>query len=436
MKVILTLIFALATIAAMATDKPNIILIMADDLGYECLGVNGAADYKSPNLDQMAADGMRFEHCYSQPICTPTRVKLMTGIYNKRNYERFGYLPTSQTTFANILQKEGYKTCVVGKWQLEGGLEGPKKFGFDEYCLWQLTRRPSRFPNPGLEINGKAVDFKNGEYGPTVVNDYALDFIKRNKDTPFLLYYPMILTHCPFEPTPDSKDWDPKSPGSKTYKGNDKYFGDMVTYMDKMVGRILKQLDDLKIADNTLVMFIGDNGTDKPVVTKMKDGTTIAGNKGSMKNAGNHVPFIVRWPGKINAGITSQEMVDFSDFLPTICDTASAAIPKELPINGHSMLPMFKGGKGPRQWAYVWYARNGGAKGSEFARNQRYKLYGNGKFYDMEKDPLEKKSLKTSELSEKNIGIHKMLSAAIEQYDGIRSEKVAQATKKKKPRKR
>jgi arylsulfatase A len=133
--------------------------------------------------------------------------------------------------------------------------------------------------------------------------------------------------------------------------------------------------------------------------------------------------------------MTSQEMIDFSDFLPTMCDAATIEIPKELPINGKSMLPVFNGSQGLRKWAYVWYARNGGAKGSEFARNQRYKLYGDGKFFDMEKDPLEKTVLKTSELSEKNIGIHKMLSAAIKQYDGIRSEEIAQANKKPKKNK-
>ena len=128
--------------APLSAVKPNIVFIMADDFGYECVGANGGTSYQTPVLDQMAKEGMRFEHCYSQPICTPSRVKLMTGISNMRNYGKFGFLDPKQTTFANLLKKEGYATCIVGKWQLQGGLEGPNKFGFDEYCLWQLNRRP------------------------------------------------------------------------------------------------------------------------------------------------------------------------------------------------------------------------------------------------------------------------------------------------------
>src|SRR5438876_2276642 len=200
-------------ITAHAADapKPNLILILADDLGYECLGCNGSTSYKTPALDRLAADGMRFRHCYVQPLCTPTRVQLMTGQYNVRNYIQFGLLHPEAITFGNLLKQAGYATGIAGKWQLSHGFDGPGKFGFDEYCLWQLTRRPPRYANPGLEINGKEIDYKKGEYGPDLVSDYVLDFIARKKNQPFFLYYPMMLTHPPFQPTPDSKDWDPKA---------------------------------------------------------------------------------------------------------------------------------------------------------------------------------------------------------------------------------
>ena len=272
-------------------NRPNIVMIMADDLGFETIGANGGTSYRTPVLDKMASEGLRFPHCYSQPICTPSRVKLMTGIYNVRNYAEFGLLEKSQRTFGNLLRDAGYKTCIVGKWQLGKDKALPKHFGFDEHCLWQLFRRPSRFASPGLEVNGVPKDYKPG-YGPDVVTDYALNFIDENKEKPFLLYYPMILTHCPFEPTPDSADWDPKSPGSKTYKGDAKYFGDMVSYMDNIVGRILDQLDKSGVRENTLVMFTGDNGTDTPVVSMMGD-IKVAGAKGKMTDGGNHVPLIV-----------------------------------------------------------------------------------------------------------------------------------------------
>jgi len=318
----LTLIALLAIIVTQAfaqSKRPNIVLIMADDMGFECVSANGAESYKTPHLDKLAETGMRFEHCYSQPICTPSRVQIMTGRYNSANYVAFGLLDPKAKTFGNVLQDAGYATCIVGKWQLKGGFEGPNKFGFDEYCLWQLTRRPNRYPNPGFEINGKEVDYKNGEYGPDVVSDYACDFIKRNAkgDKPFFVYYPMMLPHWPFEPTPDGKDWNPEfRRGDKAERGSmsdakngKKYFGGMVTYTDKMVGKLVKKLDELGVRDNTLVLFTCDNGTMGTILTKVrgKDGQgtkTIRGGKGSTPDAGTHVPFIASWPGRIKPGVS------------------------------------------------------------------------------------------------------------------------------------
>ena len=134
--------------------QPNIILILADDLGYETLGANGGESYKTPNLDRLAATGMRFEHCHVQPLCTPTRVQLMTGMYNVRNYIDFGTIDPQATTFGNLLKNAGYATGIAGKWQLGRDKDLPQRFGFDEACLWQHTRRPPRYANPGLEYNG------------------------------------------------------------------------------------------------------------------------------------------------------------------------------------------------------------------------------------------------------------------------------------------
>ncbi len=409
------MVIGLFLCSSLLANKPNIVLIMADDFGYECVGANGGTSYETPVLDRMAAEGMRFEHCYSQPICTPSRVKLMTGIVNIRNYVEFGLLDPKATTFAHLLKKEGYATCVVGKWQLLGGYEGPNKFGFDEYALWQLNRRPSRYPNGGLEINGKQVDYANGEYLPDVVSDYACEFIERNKEKPFLVYYPMILTHCPFEPTPDSKDWDAKSPGSPTYKGDAKYFGDMVTYMDKIIGKLLRKLEEAGVRENTLVVFVGDNGTDTPVVSTMH-GRQVAGAKGKMHDGGNRVPFIAHWPGTIPAGRVTQEIVDFSDFLPTFCEMSGIDVPKG--IDGKSLLETLKGSAAKhRDWIYMWYSRNGKNKvAKQFARNQRYKLYGDGRFFDIREDVLEEKALEEARLTEEQRGIRVMLQGAIDQY--------------------
>lgn len=412
-------------------ERPNIVLIMADDLGFECIGANGGTSYKTPVLDDLASQGVRFSHCYSQPICTPSRVKLMTGIYNVRNYAEFGLLEKSQTTFANLLRDSGYATCIVGKWQLGKDKSLPKHFGFDEHCLWQLLRRPSRYPSPGMEVNGEPIDFAPG-YGPDVATEYALEFIDRHHEQPFLLYYPMILTHCPFEPTPDSEDWDPGSKGSKTYKGDPKYFGDMVTYMDKQVGRILDQLDRLGVRENTLVLFTGDNGTDEPVVS-MLDGRKVAGAKGKTTDGGTHVPLIAHWKGKTSQGAVCDDLVDFSDFLPTMCEVSEVEVPSSTSIDGRSFLPQLLGEKGnPREWIYVWYARNGGVSGREFTRNRRYKLYRSGEFYDIEKDVLEKSPIPVSDLTPKVLSVHRKLQAALDQYTEARPEKFANWKKNKK----
>jgi len=418
-----------------AKAPTNIILIMADDLGYECIGSNGSESYKTPVLDEMARTGVRFEHCYSQPLCTPSRVKIMTGIYNVRNYVQFGVLDRKQTTFAHLLKKAGYATCVVGKWQLGKQPDSPKHFGFDQSCLWYHTRRMSRYPNPGVEVNGKPVDYTTGQYGPDVVSDFACDFIERNKSKPFLVYYPMILTHCPFEPTPDSDDWDPKSKGSKSYKGNAKYFGDMVSYTDKIVGKLLKKLDDLGIRKQTMVLFVGDNGTDKPVVSMM-NGQKVVGAKGAMTDAGTRAPFIASQPGVIPAGKVCQDLVDFSDFTPTLCEAAGVKVPSELKLDGRSVLPQLRGKTGdPRPWIYCWYSRGGGPRGKEWARNQRYKLYRTGKFYDISKDVLEANPMRSDGLSAEATKARAMLQKALDKYENARPKSLSGGGSKRRKKK-
>ncbi len=413
--------------AAETPKKPNIILILADDLGYECLGCNGSTSYKTPNLDKLASTGLRFEHCYVQPLCTPTRVQLMTGQYNIRNYIRFGLLDPEAVTFANLLQKAGYATCITGKWQLSHGFEGPKKFGFDEYCLWQLTRRPPRYANPGLEINGKTVDYKNGEYGPDLVNAYALDFITRKKDQPFLLYYPMMLTHAPYQPTPDSPDWNPRAMGEQVNR-NPKHFADMVAYMDKLVGKVVARLEQHGLRNNTLILFLGDNGTGAGTVSQMGNRTVIGG-KGKTTVTGMHVPLVANWPTVVPAGKVCQDLVDSTDFLPTVCAAAGMPGLSELKVDGHSFLPQVRGEPGkPREWIYCWYAPNQGRVDvpKVFAATQRYKLYQSGAFFDYASDPEEKKPLQGNALDAETSAVRKKLQETLDRYKDARPARLAQ----------
>ncbi len=405
--------------------KPNIVVILADDLGYECLTANGGQSYQTPVLDKLAETGVRFEHCYAQPVCTPTRVELLTGLYNQRNYIRFGLLDPRAKTFPQLFKQAGYSTCVAGKWQLSGGFEGPAHFGFDEYCLWQLTVRESRYPNPVLERDGQVIRYKNGEYGPDIVSDYLCDFITRHKDQPFLAFYPMILTHWPFEPTPDSSDWDPKAVGVLKGQGNDKYFGDMVKYMDKTVGKVIARLDSLGLREKTLIVFMGDNGTAAGVSSKFRNGTVV-GAKGKTIDGGTRVPLIVNWPGVARGGQVRSDMVDFTDFFPTLLEAAGIDAPSDLMLDGRSFLPQVRGETGhPRDWIYAWYNRNGGPTGVEYARDQRFKLYGDGRLFDVPADALEQHPLPTGSLDEESKGARRKLQAALDRYKNTRPAEIA-----------
>jgi arylsulfatase A len=419
----LALIPLLLANGALADSKPskvpNIILILADDLGYECIAANGGESYQTPNLDELAKRGIRFEQCHVQPLCTPTRVQLMTGKYNIRNYLRFGLLPTSENTFANLLKAKGYATGICGKWQLGKDAQLPQHFGFDESFLWQHTRRPPRYANPGLEKNGAELNYSDGEYGPKLVNDFAIDFIARHKAGPFLLYYPMMLTHDPFQATPDSADWDPKARGEKTGRAP-KHFGEMVNYMDKMVGRLLSTLDELKIRENTIVIFVGDNGTHSSITSQFK-GTAYRGGKGSTNCRGTHVPLIVSWPQAKTQNAVSQDLISSVDFLPTLCEAAGAAVPDN--IDGMSFLPQLRGEPGKsRDWLYTWYSprQNADRTVSECAFDHDYKLYRTGEFYSLSSDPFEKQALLRDTLSESQVAGFEKLQRVLDQFKDAR----------------
>jgi arylsulfatase A len=381
-----------------ALDRPNIVLIMADDFGYECVAANGGQSYQTPHLDRLAASGMRFEQCHVQPLCTPTRVQLMTGRYNVRNYLNFGTLVRTETTFAHLLKRAGYATGICGKWQLGREQDSPQHFGFDESLLWQHTRRPPRYANPGLEHDGVAKDFTGGEYGPQLVNDFALDFVTRHKDQPFFLYYPLILTHNPFQPTPDSPDWDPKAQGENVNRSV-KHFAEMTAFMDKMIGRLDAKLAELGIRDNTLLMFLGDNGTNRSVTSRL-NGADYQGGKGTTTRRGHHVPLVASWPDAMKQGRVNRDLISSADFLPTICEAAGVKVPSN--VDGVSFLPQLRGERGaPRQWLYCWYSprQRQDLTVREFAFDHRYKLYRTGQLFDLEADPFEEQPLDAAALA-------------------------------------
>ena len=342
-----------------ADSKPNIVLIMSDDVGYETIGTYGGVSWETPVIDKMAEEGIRFDYAHSNCICTPSRVKIMTGKYNLRNYEHFAYLSPEDTTFGHVMQSAGYKTLVAGKWQLyehatsypgEFGMH-PSDAGFDEHCLWQVTfgDRGSRFWDPSITTNSELKAYP-GEFGPDILNDYVLDFIQRNQDTAFFVYYPMVLAHNPWVTTPDRLN-----AGTKNEK-----FAAMMNYMDKMVGNVISKLEELGLREETLVMFLGDNGTNVAITSdfRLEDGSIIQvqGGKALMTDAGSHVPFVADWPGVITPGSVSNSLIGFADFFPTIADAADISLPDHIVTDGQSFYHELVGTQGVRNdWLYIYY---------------------------------------------------------------------------------
>ena len=424
-------------LVSFAIASPNVILIMADDMGYECISANGGTSYQTPTFERIASEGMRFTHCYSQPVCTPSRVKLMTGKYNWRNYRRFGHMERGQTTFAHLMQQAGYVTGLTGKWQLWGGPETaehisgttPEEAGFDEYIHWAYPfelsktelqqyrsvgapngRQTSRFWHPSIIQNGEYVHTSIDDYGPDLFSDFALDFIDRHQAEPFFLYYPMVLTHSPFVATPHSETIT----ATTKFKSNPAYFADMVAYTDYLVGRLLDHLDRLGIAGNTLVLFTGDNGTHRSLQS-MLGNRVIKGGKAYPEDAGTHVPLFARWLGQVPAGLVSDDLIEFSDFFATLSDLANQDLPAGEHFDGRSFLPQLLGGTGePRHWVFVHYDRDPAQEEVpfprvRFARTKRFKLYDDGRFYDVPHDWDEKQPLAIKTLSWETRAVHEKL---------------------------
>ena len=432
----LTLAFSVGVVGtSWAAEKPNIVLIMADDVGIEGLGCYGGVSYKTPNLDRMAANGMRFTHAYSQPLCTPTRVQLMTGKYNHRNWKSFGILDPSERTFGHVLSDAGYATAIMGKWQLQSydppdlpGAEKrrgkgmhPKDAGFDRYSLYHALHtedKGSRYANPTM-LQGNAgekgtVNQHDGGYGEDIWVDQILKFFDDNQGKPRFVYYPMALPHWPFHPTPNSKNWDP----SKEQETDLSYCTDMIEYMDTAVGNLMDGLTKRNLHDNTIVIFYSDNGTHLQVASKMSDGRTIQGGKATPQQTGIHVPLIAHWPGHITPSV-SDDLVDASDFFPTLLDLAGAEMPDKTKRDGISFAPRLFGREAPRrQTAFFWYDSRPGWDKEKFRRhvfalNKTHKLFRTGRLMRLTDRPLEEIAVDPLKMTDADLAAKKLLGKVI-----------------------
>lgn len=425
-----------ATQSTHADRPPNVILIMADDVSWECFGCYGGQDYLTPNIDSLASKGVRFANCFSTPICTPSRVKLMTGQYNFRNYTHFGYLNPQDKTFGQMMQAAGYKTAIAGKWQLNGLYQKapgctdntrPFKAGFDEYCLWQLTtgkgddKGGERFWSPPLERNGTFLTKQDNhqQYGPDIMSDFICDFIERNKDQPFFAYYPTVLVHNPFVPTPDTigdrRRTHSANKAPKRYAEQKENFVAMVGYLDKIIGKIVSKVEQVGQLENTIILFTADNGTNVRLKSRW-NGREIKGGKGGTTDMGTHVPLVAYWKGHTPNGVVLDDLIDFTDFYPTLAEAAGHKMAADDPIDGRSFLPRLKGHPGnPRDWV-LWHYQPywGNFPGAQFVRNEDFKLYSDGRFFRIPEDLTEQHALANGQASKQGEAVRQSLGKILQ----------------------
>ena len=367
-----------------ASKRPNIIFILADDLGYGDLGCYGQQKIKTPSLDRMSAEGMRFtQHYAGSTVCAPSRCALMTGLHTGHTYVRGNYLtdhvkfegdlpiPSDTLTVAEFLKKAGYATAIIGKWGLGGpGTTGvPNKQGFD-YFFGYLDQIHAHSYYPGylwrdeekVELEGNRTGRQN-TYSHDLITKEALEFVERNKQQPFFLYLAYTIPHAELAVPQDSlKQYEGQFP-EEPFEG-DSYrvqktpraaFAAMVSRMDRDIGRLFAKLKDLRIDENTIVLFSSDNGSDKEGGADpwfFNSTGSLRGLKRDLYEGGIRVPMLVRWPGRIKAGSVSEHISAFWDFLPTACELAKVNPPDG--IDGISYLPELLGKKQEQHKFLYW----------------------------------------------------------------------------------
>ena len=396
--------------------KPNIIFIMVDDLGKEWISCYGSESITTPNIDKLAETGMQFNNAYSMAQCTPTRTSLLTGQYpfntgwiNHWDVPRWGvgYFDWEKyTTFASLMQSAGYRTAAAGKWQINDFRiepEAMKKHGFDDWCMWtggEGTNPPShkRYYDAYINTHEGSKTYTD-EFGPDVFTDFIIDFMKKNKDNPMMIYYPMVLTHLPLTTTPDEPN----------VEGMEEAFPAMVRYTDKIVGKLVGAIDDLGIRDHTVIIFTTDNGSPRKA-TGIRIGVPTPGAKAKTTEPGLCQPFIVNCPGRVPEGVKSNALTAFVDMFPTFAELGGAKLPTGTKLDGKSIAKVMLGQdtEGPHQWicgmghGAARLTPEGVAPVQEFThrsiRDKQFKVFIDDnreivELYNLEADPLEENNL-------------------------------------------
>jgi arylsulfatase A len=386
-----------------AATQPNIVLILADDLGLDGVSCYGSDNHKTPSIDKLAESGMRFETCYAAPLCGPSRCQLMTGRFAFRTGGLTnqswrpggpGAKSTDENPVARLLKQAGYATGMAGKWRQLG--ETPRDWGFDEY-LTDPTASGWFWQNNLLKHDG-GITTPKGTYAPDEVHEFAIDFFNRHKEKPFFFYYSMHHVHGPILRTPDTEAG--KKSAAALYEDN-------IRYMDKQVGAVIAELEKLKLREKTLVIFTTDNGTALTFPSTI-GGRAIHGKKASMFEGGSRVPFIASWPGTTPAGKVCKDIVTHADPHATFVDLAGGKLPESMKFDGQSLARQLRGESGrPREWAYVQLG------GKWFVRNAGFKMDQNGGLFDMSDAPFVEKPVAAADDTDASKAARARLTAVL-----------------------
>ena len=402
--------------SATTASQPNIILFIANDFGFELPTYNGGESYNTPNLDFLANNGMHFTQCYNHPDGSPSRIAILTGKYNFRNYINWGILPPGEKTIGNMLRQAGYATCWVGKWQLGGGDTRIRGAGFNNYRVFLPMghgQREHRYKDPKLYENGDYLpdSVVAGKYSEDMLCDYLKQFIHNNKKGPFFAVYATLLPAQPWVPTPDDPEFDKWDSNNDNILDDKKYFSSMVSYMDKIVGEVRGKLRREGIENNTIIMFTSATQTDSRI-TSMWKGKSITGTKTTTNKAGTNIPLLVYWPGHIAGGQISNALIDFTDFMPTLADAANIPVPTTYGIlDGTTFYDNMMGITGKdRDWVFCHWDNNpqDEVPVERFINDRNYKLYdnvgeGDGKFYKISSDMWERHPIPDDSLTKTEV---------------------------------
>ncbi|MEM9481794.1 MAG: sulfatase [Verrucomicrobiota bacterium] len=362
--------------------KPNIVLFLIDDLGWMDLGCQGSDYYQTPNIDRLAESGVRFTNAYAScAVCSPTRASILTGKYPARllltqwlpdgrwspqkHRMRPGRflrsLPLEEITLAEALRESGYKTLHIGKWHLGGEpFSMPRHHGFDINIAGADHGAPGSFffpykgkwtvPTTNIDVQKQTLkDGVEGEYLPDRLTDEAISLIKKNKESPFFLYFPYYAVHTPLQAKKEKIERYAEVPKSQR-QGNPAYAA-MVESVDENIGRIMKALDDLALTKNTIVVFTSDNGG----FAKATDNSPLRANKGSHYEGGIRVPLIIKGPGTNETGKVCDLPVISNDLYPTLLELADLPLRPNQHVDGISLAPLLRDGKSLNRTKLFWH---------------------------------------------------------------------------------